>query len=105
KLEVFVWYYFFYRTWRAVRQNWRLIGANVLIFVSFLVPVTVAYAFSFSNIGLIVRQRIDIILATITLATASWSGAQQLAGASPGVSRRDLRQPGTQRGRRVASAR
>ncbi|MBV9946254.1 MAG: hypothetical protein JOZ69_05350, partial [Myxococcales bacterium] len=100
KLEVFVWYYFLYRTWRAVRHNWRIIGADAIVFVSFLVPVTVAYAFSFSNIGLIVRQRIDIVLATITLATVSWSGAQQLAQASQAAVHGD---PRALRGGRRAS--
>jgi hypothetical protein len=73
KLEAFTWYFFFYRAIRAVTRQGRELLPNLLLFLSFLVPVTAAYAFSFSNIGLIVRQRIDIVLVTFVLASVSWS--------------------------------
>jgi hypothetical protein len=79
KLEVFVWYYFLYRAMRASRTLWRDGPSNLLMFISFVVPMTVAYALSFSNIGLIVRERMNIVLATIVFASASWSARSSLA--------------------------
>jgi hypothetical protein len=73
KLEALVWYYFFYRAVRAGRVLWRERRSDFLILASFFVPVTVAYAFTFANIGLIVRERIGIVLATIAVAALSWS--------------------------------
>jgi hypothetical protein len=72
KIEAFVWYFFLYRAIRAARMRWRDESSNLLIFVSFIVPMTVAYAFSFANIGLIVRERMGIVLATIAIASLSW---------------------------------
>ena len=72
KIEALVWYYFLYRAMLAAKILWREQRSDLLIFASFCVPMAVAYALSFSNIGLIVRQRLDIVLATMTLATVSW---------------------------------
>jgi len=72
KIEAFAWYFFLYRAVRAARMRWRDESSNLLIIVSFIVPMTVAYAFSFANIGLIVRERMGIVLATIAIASLSW---------------------------------
>jgi hypothetical protein len=83
KIEVFVWYYFFYRAVRAVRMLWRERRSDLLMFVSFIIPTTVAYAFSFANVGLIVRQRIVIVLATIVLASISWTAPDRVTDKMP----------------------
>jgi hypothetical protein len=104
KIEVFVWYYFLYRAMRASRTLWRNGPSNLLMFVSFVVPMTVAYALSFSNIGLIVRERMSVVLATIVFASVSWSARSSLvAGALP----REVPVPAgwATRSRRVTSAR
>jgi hypothetical protein len=72
KIEALVWYYFFYRAMRAAKILWREQRSDLLLFVSLVVPLTVAYAFSFSNVGLIVRQRMGIVIAVILLASLSW---------------------------------
>ncbi|HZU81706.1 MAG TPA: hypothetical protein VE987_02265 [Polyangiaceae bacterium] len=79
KIEVLVWYYFFYRALSAGRYLWRERRSDLMLFVTFIVPMTVAYALSFANIGLIVRERIGIVLATIVLATVSWSAPEEVA--------------------------
>jgi hypothetical protein len=72
KVELLIWYYFMYRALLAGKIMWRDRRSDLFIFTSFLVPLTVAYALSFSNIGLIVRQRMGIALVTMLLAAVSW---------------------------------
>jgi hypothetical protein len=73
KIEALLWYYFVYRALRAAQVMWRERRSDLLMFGSLLIPLTVAYALSFSNIGLIVRQRLVIVLPTMLLAALSWS--------------------------------
>ena len=75
KLEVVVWYFFFYRAMRAARTIWRERLGDLLVLLSFIVPMTIAYAFSFANIGLMVRERMTIVLATVVFASISWSAS------------------------------
>ncbi len=77
KLEAFVWYYYFYRALRAAKAMWRDRRADLLMFASLIVPLTVAYALSFSNIGLIVRQRMGIMIAVMLMASLSWGRGQE----------------------------
>jgi hypothetical protein len=79
KVEAIVWYYFIYRAIQAARRLWHERRSDLLTFVSFVLPLAVAYAFSFSNIGLIVRQRMDIVLATMIFATVSWGRQEAVA--------------------------
>jgi hypothetical protein len=72
KAELFIWYYFVYRALISAKVMWRDRRSDLLIFASFLAPLTVAYTLSFSNIGLVARQRISVVLVTILLAAASW---------------------------------
>jgi hypothetical protein len=65
KLDSVIWYFFIYRAIRAMRQiNLQL----VLMLLTFLIPSTLSYAMSMSNVGLIVRQRLVIVVATAFLA-------------------------------------
>ncbi|MGA7121366.1 MAG: hypothetical protein WBY94_14775, partial [Polyangiaceae bacterium] len=77
KIEALVWYYFFYRALRAAKAMWRDQRADLLMFASLIVPLTVAYALSFSNIGLIVRQRMGIVIAVMLMASLSWRREQE----------------------------
>jgi len=72
KVEALVWFYFFYRAVRAAIAMWRMQRSDLLMFFSLVIPLTVAYALSFANIGLIVRQRIGIVIIVMLLASLSW---------------------------------
>lgn len=84
KLEALVFYYFMWRIWRGRRELWSQHRSTVLMLLTFLVPATLAYAASMSNIGLIVRQRMPIvitsaILAALTMTTTTRSAAATVA--------------------------
>jgi hypothetical protein len=73
KLEVLVWYFLAYRAAVAMKIMWRKNRVNLAIFLSFILPTTVVYAVSFTNIGLNIRERLGIVMAAALLATVSWS--------------------------------
>jgi hypothetical protein len=91
KIESIVWYYFIYRALRSARMLWRERRADVLMFASFVVPLTIAYSMTFSNVGLIVRQRIGIVLATIVFASLSWTQTERTAASPIGSGARSPR--------------
>lgn len=68
KIDVLVWSFFAYRALRGVRRMWSDDRGTLLMFLVVLVPLVVAYAASMANIGLIVRQRIPIVLLGSVLA-------------------------------------
>jgi hypothetical protein len=72
KLEVIIWLYLVYRAWRAGKRMWGTDSSLVLMFLSFLVPTTAMYATIMSNIGLIVRERMCVVLVAYVLAMLSW---------------------------------
>ena len=59
----------------SARRLWRENKGLLVAFLSFLVPLTLAYATGMSNMGLILRQRMPIILIGALLATLSWPRA------------------------------
>lgn len=65
KLDVFLWYFTVYRAIRGARRADRRL---VLMLATFIVPCTLMYAMSMSNVGLIVRQRLVVVAATTILA-------------------------------------
>jgi hypothetical protein len=71
KLDVFVWYFLAYRAFLAARALLRERPALLFMFLIFLLPATLAYAMTMANIGLIVRQRLPIILIASVLACLS----------------------------------
>jgi hypothetical protein len=71
KLDAFIWYFLAYRAYRAGRRLFVERPTLLLMFMAFLVPTTVAYAATMANIGLIVRQRLPIVLVSAVLATLS----------------------------------
>lgn len=65
KLDVFLWYFVVYRAYHAAKVVDRRL---LLMLATFIVPCTVMYAMSMANIGLIMRQRLVIVAATMVLA-------------------------------------
>jgi hypothetical protein len=94
KVEALVWYYFFYRAARAARAMWRDHRSDLLMFISLVAPLTVAYTLSFSNIGLIMRQRMGIVITVMLMASLSWKkeeGDEEEAFVRPASNARDTR--------------
>jgi len=86
KVEMILWYYFAYRALRSLRTMWSRRRSDAFLFALFVVPTIIAYTLSFSNVGLVVRERLCIVLATILLASLSWGtvaedDSQRLASA------------------------
>jgi hypothetical protein len=77
KVEVLIWLYLMFRAWRAAKRLWKSEPGIVLMFLSFLVPTTAMYATIMANIGLIVRERMCIVLVTYVVAMLSWPKAQE----------------------------
>ena len=65
KLEAFLWYFIMYRAFRASRL---IDGRLLLTLLTFILPLTLAYAMTVANVGLIVRQRLIIVVGTAVLA-------------------------------------
>lgn len=68
KVDAFIWYYLLYRTYRSIRAAEGAQRTFILMLATFLIPCTVMYATSVSNVGLIVRQRMIIVLTTSVIA-------------------------------------
>lgn len=89
KLDGLIWYYILVRAVRAVRQVWFARGGLVLMLLTFLVPCTLMYATSVANVGLIVRQRIVIVVVTAVLACFYTPKKAARTEASPAPGARD----------------
>ncbi|MBH1989278.1 MAG: hypothetical protein I8H75_05625 [Myxococcaceae bacterium] len=61
KFEILIWYYVYYQAWFALRRLRKKDLGLFILFILAVVPITYAYSLSFSNIGLIVRQRLPIV--------------------------------------------
>lgn len=72
KIDAAIWAYFLYRAALTARRTWHRDPALVLTFTSFLLPLSVVYAFSLFNVGLILRQRIPIVMVGMLLGALSW---------------------------------
>lgn len=81
KLEALLFYYILYRAWLAGRRLWREDRRTLFMFLTFLVPVTVAYATTVANVGLILRQRLPLVFVCSWLASLSWPTAAAAKGA------------------------
>lgn len=72
KVDVAIWYYMAWRAIKAGRALWTEDRTLLLMFLIFLVPGTIAYATTMANIGLILRQRIPLVLIGSMLGLLSW---------------------------------
>jgi hypothetical protein len=85
KIDALLWYFILYRAIRAARTADRRL---VLMLMTFLLPCTLMYAMSMSNVGLIVRQRLVIVAAAAILASlyARQSDVKEIRVGVPQVS-------------------
>lgn len=72
KLDVLLFYYLIYRAYLTIKRLWKEDRMLLMLFFSFIIPATIAYATTMSNIGLILRQRMPIVFVTAILASLSW---------------------------------
>ncbi len=72
KIDTLFWYYVFYRMVIAIRLQWRKHFGLLLVFAVFILPMVIVYATTIYNIGLVVRQRLSIVIIASLLATLSW---------------------------------
>lgn len=68
KIDAIISTFFLFRGVRGARRMWADDRGTLVMFLVVLVPLIVAYTASMSNIGLIVRQRIPIVLLGAVLA-------------------------------------
>ncbi|MDP9841387.1 hypothetical protein [Streptosporangium lutulentum] len=86
KIETLLWYYLL---WSAACAITRMRGYDrrmLLILLLFIVPCTIAYTTTMSNVGLIVRQRMPIVMTVSLLSAIAWTrvsrdGQQFVSGA------------------------
>lgn len=72
KVDTLLWYYLFYRMLVAIRKRWKENFGLILVFLVFILPMIIVYATTIYNIGLVVRQRLSIVIVASLLATLSW---------------------------------
>jgi hypothetical protein len=68
KIDALISMFFMYRGVRGARRMWKDDRGTLVMFLAVLLPLIVAYAASMANIGLIVRQRIPVVLLGAVLA-------------------------------------
>jgi len=83
KADTIFWYYMFWRLTKVSRQLWSTDRSLLLMFLVFLVPLTLAYATTMANIGLILRQRIPVVFVGTMLGILSWPQRAALAQQRP----------------------
>jgi hypothetical protein len=92
KLETVLFYAILLGAWRSTRALARTSPSTLVPLLSFAVPTTIAYALTMSNVGLIVRQRLPVVMVLAVLASLSWFREGASVGrASPTRSRRRAR--------------
>jgi hypothetical protein len=82
KIDAALFYYMLYRAWLAVRRLWREDRRTLIMFLTFLIPITIAYATTMANVGLILRQRIPVVFVVAWLAALSWAPSSAPARAA-----------------------
>jgi hypothetical protein len=69
---------------RSSARLWRLDRSIFFMFLVFLVPLTIAYATTMANIGLILRQRFPIVFIGAMLGMLSWPATPGWAAMNTG---------------------
>ncbi|MEV0754193.1 hypothetical protein [Streptosporangium sp. NPDC050280] len=77
KAETVLWYYLLWCAIFGVRRMWGENRSMLLILLLFAVPCTIAYATTMSNIGLIFRQRMPIVMVVSLLSAVAWTRVPQ----------------------------
>ncbi|GAA0374357.1 hypothetical protein GCM10009530_26080 [Microbispora corallina] len=99
KIETLVWYLLIFHAIRGARHLWRQSRRVLMLLLLFVVPCTIVYATSMSNIGLIFRQRMPIVMVVSLLAAVAWTQAARKPG--QGASRTPAPRPEPVRRRTV----
>lgn len=88
KIDALIWAFFMFRGVRGARRMWRDDRGTLLMFLVVLVPLTIAYATTMANIGLILRQRFPIVLLGSVLAVRGFRAVEDevVEGATPAQS-------------------
>ncbi|MCW2876631.1 MAG: hypothetical protein JWQ95_731 [Sphaerisporangium sp.] len=73
KIDTFLWYLLLYSAVIGARRLWHSDRRVLLILLLFIVPAAVAYATTMANMGLIVRQRMPIVMVTSLLSAVAWT--------------------------------
>jgi hypothetical protein len=77
KIEALLCYYLLYSAIRGIRILWHRDRHMLFILMFFIVPSLIAYATSMANIGLILRQRMPIVMIYGLLGAVAWSKVAQ----------------------------
>jgi len=85
KIDALIGTFFLFRGGRAARRMWDDDRGTLLMFLAVVVPLTVAYATTMANIGLIVRQRIPIIMLGSVLAVRGLPAVKEAGMAARGA--------------------
>ncbi len=72
KIDTLMFTYLIYRAAVAIRARRAVDKSALLGLGAFLLPTTISYALSLSNIGLMLRQRLPIVVVTALIALLSW---------------------------------
>ncbi len=80
KIDTLIWYWLLFCAVQGARRLWRHDRRTLLILLLFLVPASIAYATTMSNIGLMFRQRIPIVMVTSLLSAIAWTRTPTCGG-------------------------
>ncbi len=83
KIETLVWYYLLFCAARGTRRLWVQDRRVLMLLLLFIVPCTIVYATTMSNIGLIFRQRMPIVMIVSLLSAVAWTRTPQRPGQAP----------------------
>lgn len=82
KLDTLLVYFLLYRSGIATSKLSRKDPSLLASLMAFVVPCTIAYAFTMANMGLMLRQRLPIVCVIALLAVLSYPTRQELARAA-----------------------
>ena len=105
KIDTILFYFFVYRAWIAGKKLARKDAGTLASLLAFAIPCTIAYAFTMSNMGLILRQRLPIVVLVALLATLSWPTREEAKAAAARKKARLAAQPPEPKRRGPLSAR
>jgi hypothetical protein len=82
KIDSLLTTFVFYRVYKTCRTQWATHRTTILTLASFGIPMAVVYALGMSNVGLILRQRIPIVVVAMVVAALSFNKQQEAADVS-----------------------
>ena len=103
KFEVLLWYFVLVSAVRGARWLWWRDRRIVWFLLLFIVPGTIVYATTMANIGLMMRQRMPIVMVTSLLAAVAWSRTLPGREGPKAPDARDARETRDAQGARDAS--